>query len=213
MTERFEPDHGTVLADVTPERRRASIDLITAIREVMLAAAVTDLDVDEMRAAERALTEVARTLGKRTRTRVVRAPFGGPAAALAAGRGGSWPLFAHNPLGIPLEIHLDGDSAMARLTPNALHEGPPDLLHGGFGAGLMDCMLGVLMQARGKRSVTASLELRFLHGTPLDRPLELRSRIVEVSGRKAVAEGWIECEGRRTLEARGLFIEVRRDGA
>ncbi|GAA3113414.1 PaaI family thioesterase [Streptosporangium carneum] len=201
---------GGMIGDMTPERRQASADLVAATRKVMLAASVTDMDVAEMRAAERVLTEVARMLGERVRPRVVRAPFDGPAAARSAGPDRPWPLFAYNPLGIPLEVHLDEDGATARLTPNALHEGPPDILHGGFSAGLMDCMLGILMQARGRRSVTATLELRYLHRTPLDEPLTLRSRIVEISGRKTVAEGWIEHEGRRTVEARGLFVEIER---
>ncbi|MFC0865830.1 PaaI family thioesterase [Sphaerimonospora cavernae] len=194
--------------DITPERQQAANDLVAATREVMLAASVTDMDLDEMRAAERVLTEVARMLGKRARPRVVRAPFDGPATARSAGPDHPWPLFAYNPLGIPLQIHFDGDGATARLTPDALYEGPPDLLHGGFSAGLMDCMLGVLIQAQGRRAVTASLDLSYLRPTPLDQPLDLRSRIAEISGRKITAEGWIEHEGRRTVEARGLFIEI-----
>ncbi|MFD0452023.1 hotdog domain-containing protein [Rhodococcus aetherivorans] len=60
-------------------------------------------------------------------------------------------------------------------------------MHGGFSAHLLDCMLGILMQARGSRSLTASLDLRYLRRTSLDEPLDLYSRIVEIEGRKTVA--------------------------
>ncbi|KDE11072.1 hypothetical protein N505_0122835 [Rhodococcus aetherivorans] len=96
----------------------------------------------------------------------------------------------------------------ARLIANALHEGPPDSVHGGFSAHLLDCMLGILMQARGSRSLTASLDLRYLRRTSLDEPLDLYSRIVEIEGRKTVAGGWIECRGECTVEARGVFVRV-----
>ncbi len=75
----------------------------------------------------------------------------------------------------------------------------------------MDCMLGILIQARGRRGVTAKLDLRYLRRTPLDAPLQLGSRITKVDGRKVWAEGWIEHEGERTVVAEGLFIEVEAD--
>jgi len=81
-------------------------------------------------------------------------------------------------------------------------------VHGGFSAHLLDCMLGTLMQARGSRSLTASLDLRYLRRTPLDEPLDLYSRIVEIEGRKTVAGGWIECRGECTVEARGVVVRV-----
>lgn len=199
--------------EVSDGLRQASADLVAATRRLMLAAATTDVEPGELRAARQMLDRLADTLGRRTRERVVRAPFEGPEDSRAAGPEHPWTLFAHNPQGIPLTIEFGEDCARARLVANALHEGPHDSLHGGFGAHLMDCMLGTLMQARGKRALTATLDMRYLRRTPLDRPLELSSRIVVVSGRKTIAEGWIECDGVRTVEARGLFVEIERPAA
>jgi acyl-coenzyme A thioesterase PaaI-like protein len=82
-------------------------------------------------------------------------------------------------------------------------------VHGGYLAHLMDCMLGTLIQATGRRSVTGTLDLRYHARTPLDVPLELGARILATSGRKTTAEAWVEVDGARTVEARGLFIELR----
>ena len=194
--------------EVSAEHRNASRDLVTATRDLMLAASTTDVDVDNMHAAVEAMQHLTQSLGQRTRDRVVRAAFDGPQRSRAAGPEQPWQLFSHNPAGFPIAIAFDQDEASARVVANALYEGPRDSMHGGFSAHLMDCMLGTLMQARGQRALTATLDMRYLHRTPLDQPLDLFSRIVRVSGRKVIAEGWIEHEGRRTVEARGLFIDI-----
>lgn len=201
------------VTDTVAEHREAVRGLVAATRELMLAAGTTDVDAATVEAARTALEELTGVLGDRTRDRVVRAPFDGPADARASAGSRPWRLFDFNPMGIPLEITFTGDTARARLVAHALHEGPHDSLHGGFAAHLMDCMLGTLMQARGVRAVTASLDLRYLHRTPLDAPLELFSRIVSTSGRKVVAEGWIEHAGTRTVEAHGLFVDIGRPEA
>ncbi len=197
--------------DGSPEQREAVGDLVAATRALMRAAAATSVDVEVIRRAEASILAATEELGARSRTRPLRPEFHGPATARDAGPETSWPMFVHNPLGIPLEIRFGEDEAWARLLPNPLHEGPPDCVHGGFSAHLLDCMLGTLMQARGSRSLTASLELTYRRRTPLDEPLDLYSRIVEIDGRKTIAEGWIACNGERTVTARGVFVRVDRE--
>jgi acyl-coenzyme A thioesterase PaaI-like protein len=196
--------------DVTTERRQASSDLVATARQLMLAAATTDVDLGAIREAQQAIAAAAAVLSTRTRARALRADFNAPAAARAAGPGTAFSLFSYNPLGIPLDIYFDDEGAVATLTPNALHEGPHDAMHGGFMASLMDCMLGILIQSQGSRAVTATLTMNYRRRTPLDEPLTLRSRIVDHSGQKTIAEGWIEHDGMRTVEATGLFIHVPR---
>lgn len=201
------PAHVT---DVDPERRQAGADLVAAARDLAHAVAVTDLEAADLVAARAALANVTATLSARTRDRALRIDFAAPARARANGE----PLLLceQNPFGVPVEVRFDGDAATAHLTVGALHEGPPDGMHGGVAAWLMDCMLGLLMQARGVRAVTAQLDTRYLLRTPLDQPLQLHSQIVDVTGRKTRAEGWIEHDGRRTVESRGLFIAIPDEG-
>ncbi|WP_127782229.1 PaaI family thioesterase [Rhodococcus sp. X156] len=192
------------------DHREAAEDLVRAAREVMLAVATSEAEPAQLRAHAARLRAAVADMGGQGRPRVIRAPFPGPAAAKAAGLDQPWALFRYNPQGIPIDVFFDGTTARATLRTDALLEGPPDHLHGGFSAHLMDCMLGVLLQAQGKLVVTATLDLRYLHRTPLDASVELHARILDVSGRKTVAEGWIEVDGVRTVEARGLFIEITR---
>ncbi|QIX28564.1 PaaI family thioesterase [Nocardioides sp. JQ2195] len=174
----------------------------------MLAAATTEATPAELEAARAAIAAVTEELGVRVRDRVQRTDLRMPERVRDAGPQAQWQTYDLNPLGVPLRIRFDGDRAYADLVANALHEGPPDLVHGGISAHVMDCMLGGLVRATGTRSVTATLDMRFLAPTPLDQPLQVTSRIVERSGRKVWAEGWIEHDGTRCVEAKGLFIRV-----
>ncbi len=192
-------------------RYAASKDLVAVTRELMLAAGTTDIDVESMREATEQLRGLTARLGERRRNRVMRSGFQGPQQARESGV--RWQSFVHHPMAIPLEILFVGDTARATFHPHALHEGPTDSLHGGFSAHLMDSLLGTMMQARGVRALTATLDLRYLRQVPLDQELELFAEVSSVSGRKHIATGWISHDGQRCVEARGLFIEVPHGGA
>ena len=203
-----QPDARRTQRDLPPEQRAALGDLVEAAHRLNLAVVTTDVDLGELVRVRDLLDEAALALTRQTRGRGVRADFEAAGRALESHR--PYRMCALNPWGIPFEIEFDGDGAHASLMANALHEGPADSLHGGVGAWLMDCMLGLLLQARGHRAVTARIEIDYLARTPLDQALQLHSRITGREGRKIHAEGWIEHLGDRSLRATGLFIEVDR---
>jgi acyl-coenzyme A thioesterase PaaI-like protein len=196
------------LTQATAEEHQAAAELAAATRSLMLAAATTAVDVEEVREAARAMDRLAEQLSAQTRERTLRAPFEGPARTRDLGPEHGWRVFASNPQAFPIDIHFDGDTATARTIANALYEGPAGTVHGGFLSHLLDVMLGTLVQATGRRGLTAALDLRYLAPTPLDVPLQLHARIVESTGRRTLADGWIEHDGGRTVEARGTFIDV-----
>ena len=200
-------------AGETTEEFHAAAELSDATRRLMLAVATTAVGTADMRAAVGALDRLGEQLSTRTRGRALRAPFDGPSRTRDQGADASWRVFATNPQVLPLDIHFDGDGATARTTADALYEGPPGIVHGGFLAHLLDTLLGTLVQAKGLRGHTASLELRYRAPTPLDQPLDLHARIVETRGRRTIAEGWIEHDGQRTVEATGTFVDVTRETA
>jgi acyl-coenzyme A thioesterase PaaI-like protein len=179
--------------------------LIAATRAVMLAAATTAAPPEQVEQARALLTEAAQLLGHRTRPRVARTPFDEQAAERTRA-GQPWTMFALNPLGIPLSIRVDGTRASATLELGALHEGPQDLLHGGFAAAVLDALLGTLVHAQGLRAYTYRLDLRFLSTTPLDREVQIEGEVTQVVGRTATAHGWIAMQGTRTVEAKGVFV-------
>ncbi|HEY9563038.1 MAG TPA: PaaI family thioesterase [Nocardioides sp.] len=194
------------LADPTFADSPDRVVLADAVRALMLAAGTSTVGSQERARAEELIAEATELLAKQTRPRVPRSEY--PAPNRARELGIPFHRSAGNPASVPLAIHFDGDSAQATVTINALQEGPPDSVHGGTLAWLMDCMTGALVQSTLRPSVTGTLELRYKRRTPLDRQLSLGSRITSQSGRKTVVEAWIELDGERTVEARGLFIEV-----
>lgn len=182
-------------------------DLVASVRSLMQVSAVTDVGSEQMRRARELIDEASALLGTRVREHAVRRHLDRDAIGRAR-EGEPWQLFAHNPLGIPLRVQVDGDAACAVIEPSPLLEGPPRLLHGGFSAAMLDAVLGTLVQVQDLRAVTARLHVRFVRPVPLDLPLEVRGRISSVDGRKVHAEGWIERAGERVVEASALLVSV-----
>lgn len=199
---------GALATDWPTDEHRAAAELAGATRRLMLAAATTAVSLPEVRAAVQEMDLLGERLAGRTRQRSLRAPFEGPARARSQGPGTAWSVASTNPQSFPLDIHFDDHTATARTTANALYEGPPGIVHGGFLSHLLDILLGTLVQATGRRGVTAALDLRYLAPTPLDVPLELSAQITETRGRTILAEGWVQHDGRRTVEARGTFVDI-----
>ena len=122
---------------------------------------------------------------------------------------------ADNERGLRIKSYWDGDEAIATWRAQAHHcGGTPENLNGGIIAALIDCHSLNLAIAHAYRSeqrpigsaprigyVTANLNVSYRKPTPIDRPIDLRARIVKTEGRKV----WVSC----TLSAAG---EVRATG-
>lgn len=183
--------------------------LVASTRELMLAVGTTDLpasELDELRDQVDVLTD---KIGAVRRPHVVRASFEELGRAKAAGE--VWRAFANNPFATPLNLIYEEDTARATFVAHALHEGPAGCLHGGIAAHLMDCVLGSMMQANGRRCRTGTLEVRYLRPTPLAVPLELFGEITSSNGRRHLTRGTISHGGEVTVEAKGFFVEVAAD--
>jgi acyl-coenzyme A thioesterase PaaI-like protein len=122
---------------------------------------------------------------------------------------------ADNDKGLRIKSFWDGDEAVANWRPEPHHcGGTRQTLNGGIIASLIDCHSLNLAIARAYRAeqrpigsaprigyVTANMNVSYLKPTPIDRPIELRARVIKLDGRKA----WVNC----TLSAGG---EVRATG-
>ncbi|MFE7422023.1 PaaI family thioesterase [Rhodococcus sp. NPDC057529] len=197
----------THLSDLPEQWLQTHRDLVTAVRRLMHAAATTGADIEDLRRSADLVAQASELVEKELRPGVLLGEFASPATTATAH---TRRIGVHNPSWIPLEISSDGTTASATVTADALAEGPRDCLHGGLGAWLMDCMLGLLIESTGRTCVTAQLDLTYLAPTPLHRPLNLYATADSASGRKVWVNSWIECDGTRTVEAKGLFIEPRR---
>jgi len=182
-------------------------DLVASARRLMRAAATSAVDHADLNRARDLVDEASALLEQQTRDHGIRAHL--DRAAIRRTRAGApWRVFAHNPLGIPLEITVEDDRAVAVLDPSPLLEGPPGLLHGGFSAAMMDALLSTLAQVQDRRVVTVHLDVSFLRAVPLDRQLRLVGRVTGVEGRKVRAEGVLEYDGEVAVRAEALFIEI-----
>lgn len=196
-----------VTEEVADPGNAAAADLLAATRELMLAASTSGAAPQEMRDAAVQLRELAGTLAHTAGTRVRRVPLD-DAAAERMRAGEPWQVFPFNPMGVPLVMRIDGGTVSAELTPDAMLEGPPDWLHGGFGAALMDALLGTLVRVECGRAYTATLEVRYAAPTLLDVPIRLEGRLAAQQRRKIHAVGRILQHGVCTLEAAGLFVRA-----
>lgn len=99
-----------------------------------------------------------------------------------------------NPLGIGIEIHREGDEAVARLTLGPAYEGAPARSHGGIVAAIFDDVLGCLLRFEQRPAFTGELTVRYLAPTPIGEPLVFRARVTGLRGRKLDTEGeaWTE---------------------
>ncbi len=117
-----------------------------------------------------------------------------------------------NPIAPPVNLsvvedpdgtHIEGDVCFG-----PAYEGPPGHVHGGLIAAMFDELLGFAQQGPG---FTATLTIRYLRPTPLNRHLKLRAAVERVDGRKRTIRGSCEVDGTVLAEAEGLFIAPRSD--
>jgi len=126
-----------------------------------------------------------------------------------------------NEHGHHLKSYWDGETTVARFTPESYHTGGiPGYAYGGIVASLIDChgtgsAAAAAFKAEGRemgteppiRFVTASLKVDYLKPTPLGVELEVRGEILEVKGRKVTLNLSLIANG--IVCAKGYMIAVR----
>jgi acyl-coenzyme A thioesterase PaaI-like protein len=186
---------------------RVAESVTAAVRELMLAAAVSDVNALQMLAAKRLIERATDCLAEQT------LPIGRRYAldreAIARTRAGRpWQVFSHNPLGIPLRIVVDGSTAAATIQTSTLYDGMPGHLHGGFAAAMLDALLSTLVQAQDLRAVTVALKVQFLVAAPTGGQLEIEGVVTYVEGRKVIAQGRIRQGQNTVVTGEALFITI-----
>ena len=124
-----------------------------------------------------------------------------------------------NDHGLQIKSYWEGDEAVCRYTPRPYHTAMPGYVYGGLIASLIDChgtgtAAAAAYRAEGRamdtepahRFVTASLHVDYLKPTPIEGPLELRSQVKEIKGRKVVITTTLSVHG--VVCARGEVVAV-----
>jgi len=113
-----------------------------------------------------------------------------------------------NPMGIAIEVHREGDDAVARVTLGAAFEGAPGRAHGGIVAAVFDDTMGFVLSMERTPAFTGRLSVSYRAPTPVGEPLEFRCRLAERTDRKLLITGEARHGDQIVAEAEGLFIAI-----
>jgi acyl-coenzyme A thioesterase PaaI-like protein len=113
-----------------------------------------------------------------------------------------------NPLGIAMEVHREGDEAVARVSLGAAFEGAPGRSHGGIVAAIFDDVLGYLLTLLQEPGFTGELTVRYHAATPIAQPLEFRARVVGREGRRIATAAEATADGEVVASASATFVVI-----
>lgn len=127
---------------------------------------------------------------------------------------GCGPANAH---GLQLACFADGDEVVASWSPEAHHQGPPEIMHGGLIGALLDChgawaTVNHLIRERGtvemRPIVTASYTVHLRRPTPLET-VSLRGRVMGRERGRYLVESEITAGGEVTVRYEGSYVEMQ----
>jgi len=117
-----------------------------------------------------------------------------------------------NPIAPPLSVERveaeDGLRLVGRATLSCAYEGPPHGVHGGIVAALFDEILGAAQNLAPPVGVTAKLEIRYRHVTPIEEELRFEAWVEENRDRRIRIHATCHAGEMLTADARGLFVRV-----
>jgi uncharacterized protein (TIGR00369 family) len=117
----------------------------------------------------------------------------------------------NNPDGMRLRFTYDedGDCFVSRFRLGKRYTGPPGHCHGGIIATILDEAMGKVNKLRQVVAVTAEITVNYLKPVPLNKPLRVESREVQVKGRQHINRAEIlNKKGEVLARGRGLFIAI-----
>jgi acyl-coenzyme A thioesterase PaaI-like protein len=177
--------------------------LADAVRELVDATSRTEADDDVIADARSAIEAVTKSLRQRTRAVGVNYRVDGRPLALA-----NPVIGVCNPIAPPIAVRHEGEGhCWSEFVLGAAYEGPPNLVHGGISALILDHMLGeAASEGLSKARFTGTITVKYLRGTPLGA-LRCDAWVERREGVKAFARGTISDAAGVTVEAEGVFIE------
>tara|TARA_B100000029_G_scaffold501061_1_gene573778 strand:+ start:194 stop:832 length:639 start_codon:yes stop_codon:yes gene_type:complete len=111
-----------------------------------------------------------------------------------------------NPIAPPFRFWMENGVMFAEGYFDSQYCGPPEGVHGGYVAAILDELLGVTCVLNGHGGYTGTLTIRYISPTPLDKTLNGKAWVKEINGRKASIVGELRDGDQICAEAEGLFI-------
>jgi acyl-coenzyme A thioesterase PaaI-like protein len=179
-----------------------------AVRELVDVTIRTEVDADEIRAAQVEVEAIVERLRKKQMDGAYGVRFRHDGT-----RGRNWGntvMGLRNPIAPPLHIHSDRKGrAWSDFSLGAPYEGPPGLVHGGVIALMLDQVLGHAVSTSGRPGMTGTLTITYRQGTRLG-DLRCEAWVDRREGIKTWGKGQIlNPAGEVTAEAEGVFILPR----
>lgn len=112
-----------------------------------------------------------------------------------------------NPIGLKLDMQMEGDHCVAYFTPKAEHESYGDRMHGGLTSTLLDEVMGdYVFRIAGKPAYTARLEIRFRSAIRIGETVKVegwpevhRGRLFIMKGKITHADGTPAAEAKAEM--------------
>ena len=112
-----------------------------------------------------------------------------------------------NPIGLKLDMKMEGDHCVAYFTPKAEHESYGDRMHGGLTSTLLDEVMGdYVFRIAGKPAYTARLEIRFRSAIRIGETVKVegwpevhRGRLFIMKGKITHADGTPPAEAKAEM--------------
>jgi hypothetical protein len=111
-----------------------------------------------------------------------------------------------NPIAPPMELHMEGETAVGVVSFGWAYEGIPGHVHGGLVAAVFDQLFGYLQTTQNVGSLTAELTVKYRRPTPLLEPLRLEARLLSAEGRKSTVTAKMLYRDVVTAEADAIFV-------
>lgn len=116
-----------------------------------------------------------------------------------------------NPHSIGVTWYLnDNGDIHAEMVFSKAHQGPPEYVHGGASAAVLDEAMGAAVWKSGYAVVAVNLEINYKQPVPLGQPVVITARIAEVHPRKILTTSEMRlADGSVAVTGRGIYVEAK----
>lgn len=123
---------------------------------------------------------------------------------------------AHNPYGLHMTFHVENNTVVSDLLPQAEHQGFPGVIHGGIVATILDEALNrtSMLTDTPAWTMTGRLDIRYRRYVPYGPRLRVRARLEKQRGRMVQASGVLtlaDDEQAILAEAQGTFMALTQE--
>jgi acyl-coenzyme A thioesterase PaaI-like protein len=116
-----------------------------------------------------------------------------------------------NPFGLKINFTVTGDAVVGEFTSNDYHMGPPDAVHGGIIATLIDEAMSYFARTVAKHDIrTVKEDIVFRNQSPIGEKVYVEARLKEEKSRALILFAKVYSTDAIIAEATGMLYKVDR---